>query len=665
MRQIRRAVHFDFHTMPGIHDFNRDFDAAVFAQRLADAHVDYINFFAHCNLGFAYYPTKLGIPYPGMKGDMFGDLLRECHARGIGVTAYINIGLMHEQLRKHPDWCRMDKDGRIYRDPENNQNFFRTCCYNNDGYHDFMLGMIREICAYDIDGLFCDCMHFFPCHCDKCTHDMLAEGVDTRDEEAVKDFSRRVMLRVSQEIKDVVGPDRYLYLNGMPYYEFRHLQTHSEIECLPSGGWGYDYFWSHASYGRNIQKTRLYMTGRFQASWGDFGGYKGKASIEHDVYDALCNNYVPSVGDHMHPAENIVADIYKDVGEIYEQVMAYEKYTVGAEYKSDIGVLTASTGFLGHEYAGLARMLAELKLSYDIIHQDMDISRFRLVILPEGMLVDDTLKARLEAFIAAGGKILSAGTGGLRTQNGWRPVPDRYIKKPFSLKDISVPEGETGFALDEYQLDYLGLDSSNASYFNFVTLPEGTASMPWSMYCEGILMKAKNAADVRAEYVKPYFNKHWDGRHFYYYAPPEKKTCETAAAVTGPVAHICFNVFSAYYETATREHKLLVKQLIDELMPDALIKPVSGIPSTARVTLTGTDDYSLLHVKVTFPEPRGKFDIVEEHVTLKAGAVVKVRGEYNTVCLLPAETPVESRIEDGYTVVTLPEITGYDMFLLK
>ena len=64
MRQIRRAVHFDFHTMPGIHDFNRDFDAAVFAQRLADAHVDYINFFAHCNLGFAYYPTKLGIPYP-------------------------------------------------------------------------------------------------------------------------------------------------------------------------------------------------------------------------------------------------------------------------------------------------------------------------------------------------------------------------------------------------------------------------------------------------------------------------------------------------------------------------------------------------------------------------------------------------------------------------
>ncbi len=42
-----------------------------------------------------------------------------------------------------------------------------------------------------------------------------------------------------------------------------------------------------------------------------------------------------------------------------------------------------------------------------------------------------------------------------------------------------------------------------------------------------------------------------------------------------------------------------------------------------------------------------------------------MRGEYKEVCLLPAETPVTSEIADGYTKVTLPEITGYDMFLLK
>ena len=70
-------------------------------------------------------------------------------------------------------------------------------------------------------------------------------------------------------------------------------------------------------------------------------------------------------------------------------------------------------------------------------------------------------------------------------------------------------------------------------------------------------------------------------------------------------------------------------------------------------------------IKTTYPETRGKFTVVEEHITQPAGAVVSVRGEYESVSLLPAETPVESRIENGRTIITLPEITGYDMFLLK
>lgn len=123
MRKFHRAVHFDFHNMPGIQDLGRDFDAAAFAQRLADAHVDYINFFTQCNRGYAYYPTKVGIPYPGLQRDIFGEVLRECHARGIGVTAYINIGLMHEQQRRNPHWNHVDKEGRIHRDPEGNPNY--------------------------------------------------------------------------------------------------------------------------------------------------------------------------------------------------------------------------------------------------------------------------------------------------------------------------------------------------------------------------------------------------------------------------------------------------------------------------------------------------------------------------------------------------------------
>ena len=64
LKQMKRAVHFDFHTLPGVDDFGEDFDAARFAQQLQDANVGYINFFARCNIGFSYYPTKVGVPYP-------------------------------------------------------------------------------------------------------------------------------------------------------------------------------------------------------------------------------------------------------------------------------------------------------------------------------------------------------------------------------------------------------------------------------------------------------------------------------------------------------------------------------------------------------------------------------------------------------------------------
>ena len=114
LRPMKRVVHFDFHTMPRIDDFGARFDAEKFAARLASSHVAYINMFARCNVGFSYYPTKVGFPYEGLPGNMLGDTVRACHARGIGVIGYIHVGLHHELLRRRPDYARMEKDGTVY-----------------------------------------------------------------------------------------------------------------------------------------------------------------------------------------------------------------------------------------------------------------------------------------------------------------------------------------------------------------------------------------------------------------------------------------------------------------------------------------------------------------------------------------------------------------------
>ena len=89
------------------------------------------------------------------------------------------------------------------------------------------------------------------------------------------------------------------------------------------------------------------------------------------------------------------------------------------------------------------------------------------------------------------------------------------------------------------------------------------------------------------------------------------------------------------------------------------------MPSYSRLSVADGDGYSVLHVKVTYPEIRGKRGIVEEHTEIFGGRTVAVRGEFRRVCRLPDESEVESRVENGYTCITLPAIVGYDAFLLK
>ena len=179
-------------------------------------------------------------------------------------------------------------------------------------------------------------------------------------------------------------------------------------------------------------------------------------------------------------------------------------------------------------------------------------------------------------------------------------------------------------------------------------------------------MKKKSGNISLAEHVLPYFNESYDGRDYNFYTPPTKADGHSVALINkkGNVAHISFPVFSAYLASFSEPHKALVQKILEILYPDNLIKAES-LPTSARATLTGNEEYKLLHVKVSYPEFKGTMGIVAEHSELIGGRVVAVKGEYSAVQRLPECEKVESKIKDGYTYITLPSIVGYDMFLLK
>ncbi|MDF2716722.1 MAG: hypothetical protein K0R28_3647 [Paenibacillus sp.] len=587
MRKLKRAVHLDFHTMPNVADFAEHFDAQRFARMLKDAKVDFINVFAKCNLGFAYYPTEIGIPYPHMKGDMLGDMVEECRKEGIGVAAYFNVGIDHEMARKRRDWTVVNKEGQVIGG-DRTGNFFRLMCLNS-GYKDYLLGMIREVVErYPIDGVFLDCLVTNPCYGNECQEELLACGKDPLDDHAVEALTRQKVIDLCWDVKKITGDDILLLPNGLGHIHCDGLGSHIEIECLP-GAWGYDYFAAQAAYSRTLNKQVLYMTGRFHASWGDFGGLKSKASLEYDCWDAISNGIATSVGDHMHPRDGLDPAVYRLIGEVYADIERYEPWTDDARAAAEVAVVLPAGSDLGANnprfpkgqqvlYAA-ARMLGELKYAFDIVEERGDFSSYRVIILPDEVTITPLLKEKLEQHLAAGGGIISTGISGLDAER-------------------------TKFALDEWNMEYAGTDTRNASYFKML---ESSArfdpDFTYAVYKQGILLRQKPGTVAVAADYDAYSNKHWDGFHGYFYTPPARASGAPAALRSGRIVQIGFRLFLGYGENAFPEYKYLLQHFLEQLLPTPLIR-CEGIPSTARVTVTRKDQMDIVHVKTTYPELR-------------------------------------------------------------
>jgi hypothetical protein len=368
------------------------------------------------------------------------------------------------------------------------------------------------------------------------------------------------------------------------------------------------------------------MTGAMVTGWGDFSGYKPDAALECDVYDAMMYGYAPSVGDLMHPRDGLNRPLYKQVGKMYRYVESMEPWTEGSEALAEAAILrnkVTSENVLNPVTAsdkGAARMFCEMRINYDVVGEDMSFDGYKLLLLPDDIRITEKLKAKLEAFK---GGIISTGT--------------------------SIADG----GVWDYITD-IEPDTNTHGFFAWGDQVYGQKYM-------GVKMKSEYSV---SDYVEPYFNTHWDGFHGYFYVPPKSPKGCSAVAKKGNRAHVCFRLFAAYMEYGALFHKEVIETLINEFLPERLVM-TNELPTSSRVTLRKGTKGELLQIKVSVPEHWANRGVINEHTVLPAGRKISVMGEYASVCSLPDETPVKSWIENGRTVIELPEITGFLPLLLK
>ena len=646
----RRAIHLDFHTMPRVDDVGIEFNADDFAKTLRAANVDFITVFARCNLGFAYYPTEVGIIHPGLKtDDMLGPMIEACHGQNIRVAAYINAGLDHEHALLHREWCKLNKTGQVYNVPEMGH-YFRSMCLNT-GYGEHLLSMVDELLTdYPVDGLFLDCFDLSPCYGVECLSDMEASGMDIFDDEQVGAFCVNMTDTFLEKVKNrarQLAPEIFLYFNGIRY---NNQPTHIELEVLPPA-WGYDYLPFAIRYARKLGKPYFTMTGRFHKSWGDFGGIRTEHSLRYDCIYSIINGGTCSIGDHMHPRGKLDSEVYRLIGKTYAEVKALEPWTTGAQAVSEIVVIDPRLSRVpgdyqirqGHSIQGAARMLSELNCQFDMSDGETDLSAYRVVILPDDVTLDENLAAVLTQYLENGGAIISSAFAGLKPDN-------------------------SGFALDAYKVNYEGPEPYNFTFIEAQSdicheLPE----MLITVYEPGIAMAATGGSEVLAKLHKPYFNhEEWDQYHEHLYIPPKADTGRPALVKCGNIFHFSFPIFKNYINHAVIPHRTLLRNCLTRLLPNPLVK-VENLPSFGQVTVTESENRRMVHLLTYVPELRGKAQIIEEPISVYDVAV-SLRADATipkTVYLAPTGEECEFTVTEGYLQVSVPKVCGYQLLVFE
>lgn len=594
-----RQVHLDFHTSPHIEGIGEKFDKARWQDTLLEARVNSITLFSKCHHGWTYHPTKVGKIHPHLKFDLLRAQYDACKEVGIAAPIYLSAGVDNLAATEHPEWRQIDPEGRYdgwVKSPL--QPGFIMLDFLSP-YTDYLCAQIEEVVKLfpDCDGIFLDIIAQNPgCSIWRMNY-MAAQGWDAEDvasqEKAAEAALTRYYEMTTQAAKSA-NPDMPIFHNSghIPRGRRDLLKyfSHLELESLPTGGWGYDHFPMSAKYVENLEMDFLGMTGKFHTTWGEFGGLKHPNALRYECAAMQAFNSKCSIGDQLHPGGTLDAGTYASIGQAYREVEAREPWVLGAKSVSDIGVLSSEAENISHRQnsadEGITRVLLEGHFLFELIDRSMDFSRFKLLILPDDVRIDEDLKTLIDNYLRGGGQLLLTGESGL-----WKEKPE--------------------FAFD------LGADYSGPSPFSpdFVLPIENLRAdfvlSPVVMYLRSQRVKVTDGQSLGQIY-DPYFNRTYvhfcSHQHTPFREEPSGYDCGVRKGAITYLAHPVFSLYRTYGAVAYRHY---ISRVIQCILGDTVSLSAS-LPSTGRVALNHQPEQNrhILHLLYANTISRGgKMDL--------------------------------------------------------
>ncbi|GBC97210.1 hypothetical protein HRbin16_03031 [bacterium HR16] len=656
MQELRfRQVHLDFHTSEKIPGVGSEFNAEEFVHTLKRAHVNSVTLFSRCHHGWIYHETRFPNRHPHLTCDLLALQIEACRKHDIRCPIYITVGWDEYMARAHPEWLEVDAQGKRSGPPPLQPGWHKLCFASP--YIDYVVEQTDEVLQRfgdEVDGIFFDIIFQNEVFSVWALEEFERQGWDPADPKAQQAMRDLLVNRTKERLTSAVrarNKQCTIFFNaGHINPSIRpslHTYTHLELESLPSGGWGYAHFPITMRYARTLGLDCLGMTGKFAVSWGHFNSYKPRAALEYECFQMLALGAKCSIGDQLHPSGRLDPATYDLIGSVYAQVEEREEWCAGAEPVTEVGVFNAEVLQPQHvrippANLGAYRILQEGRHQFDFIDGESDWSRYRVVILPDEVVLNDTLVQKVQAYLDAGGALLCTGRSGLH-------------------------EDGSGFALNRFPAVYKGELPYSPDFVRVLgALAEGIADTQYVMYLRGQKVSPAEGAEVLAEIWEPYFNRTY--RHFCSHAhtPVARRSELPAALRKGRVVYLAHPVFSTFAQYGMPFYKQLVLNALNLLLPNPLV--VADAPSTLQVTWNRQSAHrrSVVHLLHYVPERRTlAADYLEDVIPLYNIPLRLRTSTPKRVYLAPQREEIPFQTDGEYLCITVPEVRGHQMVVLE
>ncbi len=199
----------------------------------------------------------------------------------------------------------------------------------------------------------------------------------------------------------------------------------------------------------------------------------------------------------------------------------------------------------------------------------MDFARYKALVLPDDIRIDAALKAKLDAYLAQGGKLILSGESCL-----WKDRPEFAFDLGATYEGFSPyypPDNEPNRGHDFL----LPVSELRAAF----------ANRPQVMYERSHRIRVTKGKSL-GQIFDPYFNRTWEHFCSHQHTPNQERPSGFDCGVRhGNIlyfAHPVFRNYRAYGAVAYRE---FIVKAIQALLGDTLTLS-TNLPSTARLSLT-------------------------------------------------------------------------------